>query len=152
MREPPRRLLGDLAAAGLSAPVTGRGAEAHLPAGPGSYLLLLHLPDGLVLAGGRHAGAQIPAGWTLYAGSAKGPGGLRARVSRHLRRDKPRRWHADWITPEARSSFAMCFTDRDECDIVAALSSTGRFDFPVPGLGSSDCRACISHVLWWNER
>ncbi len=152
MTEPPRTLLEDLAAAGLSAPLTGRGAEANLPDGPGAYLLLLHLPDGLLMPGGRHAGARLPAGWTLYAGSARGAGGLRARVSRHLRRDKPKRWHADWITPEARSAFAMCFMDRGECDIVAALSSTGWFDFPVPGLGSSDCRACVSHVLCWNGR
>ena len=152
MREPPRALLDDLAGAGLSGAVTGRGAEAGLPEGPGSYLLLLHLPDGLILGGGRYAGARLPPAWTLYAGSAKGPGGLRARVSRHLRRDKPRRWHADWITSEARSAFAMCFTDRGECDIVVALSPTGRFTFPVPGLGSSDCRACVSHVLCWNGR
>ncbi len=152
MTEPPRALLAALAEAGLSAPPVARGAETCLPAEPGVYLLLLHLPDGLVLPGGRHAGARLPAGWTLYAGSAKGPGGLRARVSRHLRRDKPKRWHADWITPEARAAFAMCFTDRGECDIVAALSSSGGFDFPVPGLGSSDCRACVSHVLCWNGR
>ncbi len=152
MTEPPRALLKDLTGAGLSAPLTERGAGAHLPEAPGAYLLLLHLPDGLVMAGGRLAGTRLPAGWTLYAGSAKGPGGLRARVSRHLRRDKPRRWHADWITPEARSAFAMCFTDRGECDIVAALSATGSFVFPVPGLGSSDCRTCVSHVLCWNGR
>ncbi len=152
MSEPPGSLLEILAEAGLSSPVVGRGSETCLPSEPGSYLLLLHIPDGLILAGGRYAGARLPSGWTLYAGSAKGPGGLRARVSRHLRQDKSRRWHADWITPEARSAFAMCFMDRGECDIVGALSSAGTFVFPVPGLGSSDCRTCVSHVLCWNER
>ncbi len=152
MTELPGALVEDLACAGLSCSLAGRGDERHLPTEPGSYLLLLHLPEGLLLAGSRHVGARLPAGWALYAGSAKGPGGLRARVSRHLRTDKPRRWHADWITTEARSAFAMCFMDRGECDIVAALSSSGAFRFPVPGLGSSDCRTCISHVLCWNGR
>ncbi len=153
MSEPPRTLLQALAGAGLSAPLVGDVAgSAPPPAEPGAYLLLLHLPDGLVLAGGRHAGARLPAGWVLYAGSARGPGGLRARVGRHLRRDKPKRWHVDWITTEARASYAMCFTDRGECDIVAALADGGDFVFPLPGLGSSDCRVCTAHVLCWTGR
>ena len=34
----------------------------------------------------------LPVGRNLYCGSAKGPGGLKARLSRHVQRGKSVRW------------------------------------------------------------
>jgi Uri superfamily endonuclease len=42
----------------------------------------------------------LPAGRYLYCGSAKGPGGLKARLSRHMRRGKSVRWHVDQLTEQ----------------------------------------------------
>jgi Uri superfamily endonuclease len=39
----------------------------------------------------------LPAGRYLYCGSAKGRGGLKARLSRHMRRGKSVRWHVDQL-------------------------------------------------------
>ena len=43
--------------------------------------------------------ASLTEGTHVYVGSARGPGGLRARISRHLRREKKERWHVncEWI-------------------------------------------------------
>jgi Uri superfamily endonuclease len=41
---------------------------------------------------------KLPAGRYLYCGSAKGPGGLKARLSRHTRRGKSVRLHVDQLT------------------------------------------------------
>jgi Uri superfamily endonuclease len=89
----------------------------------------------------------LPAGVYIYAGSAKGPGGLRARIGRHLRRDKPLRWHIDHLSEAATSLHAYPVPGGDECALVDMLLETGRYCFPLPGFGSSDCRHCISHLL-----
>jgi Uri superfamily endonuclease len=60
-------------------------AEASTAAG--AYLLLLNVVVPLCVTLPRRAPASLPAGRYLYAGSAHGPGGLRARLARHLRRD-----------------------------------------------------------------
>ena len=130
--------------------VTGRRDPPEtLPAAPGSYLLLIRLVQSCLLPHGRHAGKELPPGLYAYAGSARGPGGLRARVHRHLRKDKRLRWHVDALTTAAEDILALLFpgTGTGECDLVAALLASGRFVPALPGLGSSDCRRCPAHVL-----
>jgi Uri superfamily endonuclease len=62
-------------------------------AGPGTYLLLLRLPQPTTLAVGRLGALALPAGWYVYVGSALG--GLGPRLRRHLRVAKPPHWHVD---------------------------------------------------------
>ncbi|MGI9372862.1 MAG: GIY-YIG nuclease family protein, partial [Hyphomicrobiales bacterium] len=90
--------------------------------------------------------AFLSAGWYLYAGNAGGPGGLRARVSRHLRTEKKPRWHVDQLTIAAETS-ALVFAEKNECGLIADLLASSQFTTPLPGFGSSDCRACESHLL-----
>ncbi|HEX9029228.1 MAG TPA: DUF123 domain-containing protein, partial [Anaerolineales bacterium] len=58
--------------------------EYDLPAAPGSYVLYLRLSQRLELGVGRLGRLSFPAGEYLYLGSAGGPGGLRARLGRHI--------------------------------------------------------------------
>jgi Uri superfamily endonuclease len=51
----------------------------------------------------------LPAGRYLYCGSDKGPGGLKARLSRHFRHGKSVRWHVDQLT-ERGSVVAVGFS------------------------------------------
>lgn len=117
-----------------------------LPAEPGAYLLILDLgrPRFLDWRGGRQ---RLSAGRYLYAGSAYGPGGIGARVARHLRRNKESHWHIDRLTALIRQPRAIAFPGGSECDLVRRLSDTGRVTVPVPGFGSSDCGVCPSHLL-----
>ena len=46
----------------------------------------------------RFGKLTLAAGQYAYVGSAHGPGGLRARVGRHLRAEKPLHWHIDYLT------------------------------------------------------
>lgn len=120
------------------------GATAALPAQPGAYALALALPQPVVLARGRLAGL-VPAGLYVYAGSARGPGGIAARVRRHIRRDKRIHWHIDALTATAQIA-AVAVPDGAECAIVARLLAAG-FHPAIAGFGSSDCRTCPSHLL-----
>ncbi len=84
----------------------------------------------------------------LYVGSAFGPGGIDKRVGRHLKKNKPLRWHLDYITASEDWEFLGCipfFEKRWECGIAALLNSLGIFE-PVKGFGCSDCK-CESHLF-----
>ncbi|WP_218042169.1 GIY-YIG nuclease family protein [Infirmifilum lucidum] len=89
-------------------------------------------------------------GLYVYVGSAKGAGGIRARVARHRRKDKKVRWHVDLVTvsPHARVSGAVCAkTAEPECILVPLLEEAG-FSHVIKGFGASDCkRGCASHFL-----
>ncbi len=119
---------------------------ADAPAAPGAYLLLVTLPAPLSLALPHRPPATLAAGRFLYAGSARGPGGMRARLAHHLRPDKPVHWHIDRLTLAGRPGGAWVFPDGDECAVVALLA---HLPAPLPGFGSTDCRRCISHLLAW---
>lgn len=116
-----------------------------LPASSGAYALLLPLRRRLKAWPG--SGPILTPGLYLYAGSANGPGGIRARVLRHARRKKPRHWHVDRLTGNARVAAIAALAGGNECAIVEAVSALPQTTVPVPGFGSSDCRTCQSHLL-----
>jgi Uri superfamily endonuclease len=65
------------------------------PSLPGACAMAIELTDkAAVMLSGRLPIA-LPAGRYVYCGSAKGLGGLKARLSRHMRRGKSVRWHVD---------------------------------------------------------
>jgi Uri superfamily endonuclease len=125
-----------------------------LPSAPGTYALHLHLPGPLDLEIGRLGRCQFPAGELIYVGSAFGPGGLRARVGRHLNLPDKHRWHIDYILPFTQPGgiWIAALLTRLECPWVAALASLQGAHFPAVGFGSSDCRnGCVAHLLAFIE-
>lgn len=122
-------------------------APWDLPAVAGAYALVLELLRPLSVRLGRRAPGALDPGWYLYAGSARGPGGIRARVGRHLRADKSLRWHVDRLTNTAGVSAVVAVPGGGECAIVGAVRALAGTEIPVPGFGSSDCRSCPAHLL-----
>jgi Uri superfamily endonuclease len=105
----------------------------------GSYALFFEIEKPVVTRLGTFEGRYC------YVGSAFGPGGLVARVSRHLRSVKPLQWHIDDLTtsPSFRPKSIFASGRRAECDLAGVLAGvfTGH-----PGFGSSDCR-CPTHLF-----
>lgn len=122
-------------------------ATQAITTAPGAYLILIQLTDSVPLPIPTLPISTLPAGHYVYAGSARGPGGLRARIGRHLRRGKRLHWHVDHLTEAAASLLAFPVPDGDECMLVQRLIESGYYHHPTPGFGSSDCRICISHLL-----
>jgi Uri superfamily endonuclease len=120
---------------------------ASLPAVPGAYLLLMTIARPLSLRIRTLTPVVVPPGWYVYAGDARGRGGIRARVTRHLRRGKPPHWHVDHLTEAAEAMLAIAFAGGHECALVQALLARPRFQADVPGFGSTDCRVCPAHLL-----
>jgi Uri superfamily endonuclease len=123
-----------------------------LPAAPGAYVLLLTANAPVILDMPRFGELTLAAGQYAYVGSAHGPGGLRARVGRHLRAEKPLHWHVDYLTAAlpVMHVVTVVVTDgaRLECAWVKRLLGLNGASAPAPGFGSSDCRnGCPAHLV-----
>ncbi len=118
-----------------------------IPDQAGTYVLLLAVNGVFRGQVGRLGEVILPAGLYVYVGSAHGPGGLRARVLRHLRIDKRRHWHIDALTGAYPVSEVWVSTapDRLECRWSRLLENLPGVEVPAPGFGSSDC-GCRSHL------
>lgn len=101
----------------------------------------------MILAIAGKAPVDLKAGRYVYAGSANGPGGIRARVGRHLKVAKKVRWHVDRLTTTAGVAAVVALPEARECRIVAFLREKHAAGVPIPGFGSSDCRVCESHLV-----
>lgn len=124
----------------------------EVPRLPGTYVVILRLEEARWVRVGQSGEFYIPSGWLAYVGSARGPGGLSARLARHLRHPKPLRWHIDFLRPVAQpvAVWWAAGTDRRECLWAAALARMPGASRPVPGFGSSDCR-CPAHLFHFPE-
>lgn len=127
------------------------GNVGSLPDGPGAYLLLIEAAKGLRLPKTLEGGRLLVAGTYLYAGSAYGPGGIRARVHRHQKRKKTIRWHVDRLTVRFGVAAVLAWPGGRECDLVDKLTALDGVSLPVSGFGSSDCRRCRAHLLELSE-
>ena len=110
----------------------------------GSYILLIKLPEAQMISVGGLKTIYFPRGHYAYVGSAMG--GIKGRLSRHLRENKKRYWHIDYLLEKSSVDEAIvCETeDRAECKIARVLGT--QFDC-IPSFGSSDCK-CQSHLLF----
>lgn len=121
----------------------------EIPASGGCYVLVLRAPAAGLVQVGRLGTVSLEVGFYLYVGSAFGPGGLRARVARHMRGPGRLHWHVDylrrrlplreaWFQPQLRSA---------EHAWASALGR-GRGMRPGPrGFGASDCD-CATHLFF----
>lgn len=123
-----------------------------LPPTPGSYLLELASRRSCRLEIGRLGYLQLLPGHYYYAGSAFGPGGLVARVGRHLRGRKPKHWHVDYLRLMCRVTqvyYATSCGNREHA-WSAAVSALPGVETPLHGFGASDC-GCAAH-LYYSEQ
>ena len=95
---------------------------------------------------------RIQPGFYIYVGSARGPGGLRARVGHHLQPSKRLHWHIDYLRPNLRlEQIWYCYTTQKEAehDWARRIKDLSAAPAPVVGFGSSDC-GCESHLYFFS--
>jgi Uri superfamily endonuclease len=122
------------------------------PRRPGCYVLWIDLETTFELACAVFR-TLLPAGRYAYCGSARGSGGIAARIGRHCRPEKKNHWHIDYLLQVADVAETWWTTDEawTECMAVMALKSQGG-TFPMPGFGSSDCKKrCPAHLIQLDE-
>jgi Uri superfamily endonuclease len=137
-----------------------------LPSLPGTYALILHVDKPQSILVGRLGELVAPSGWVVYVGSAFGPGGLHARVGRHLGRPvgvrsevtgvsslakaKRLHWHIDYLL-QAVGIHTVWYTSDPipyEHTWANVLGRTPGVSILMPGFGSSDCQ-CPSHLFYF---
>ena len=117
----------------------------------GSYLLYLDLRQCVTLKTGRFRRFLFPAGRYVYVGSALR--GMDQRIARHRRLAEGKsgklHWHIDFLLthPDVRLAGERRFPGSMECDVSLGIASRKGTTIPVPGFGSTDCRAgCKAHL------
>ena len=112
----------------------------------GSYALVLRLGRPCSLTIGKLGRFDFPGGHYLYFGSAQR--GLEGRIRRHLRTDKKRHWHIDYLTAVAPVVEVWWAEGpkRMECRWAQTAAALPCAVVPAPGFGSSDC-SCRSHLV-----
>lgn len=117
--------------------------EIDIP-GKGGYILLLRLKKDSEIRIGRLGMIRFDSGYYAYIGSAMG--GLRQRISRHLRNEKQLHWHIDYLLKKVRvENVIICQSEeKKECNIA---SEVGKEYKVINKFGSSDCK-CPGHLYY----
>lgn len=124
----------------------------------GAYALHLYMANPKYLQIGRLGRFAFPAGEYFYLGSALGPGGLKARISRHVRGDGHPHWHIDYLRKHADliGYYSVNIELRQECLWSKTLASLPEASIPVPYFGASDCKSgamkCPAHLISFHSR
>jgi len=119
---------------------------------PGTYVLVLRSHSRVSTQIGSWGCLDIEPGYYIYVGSAFGPGGVQARVSRHCRSTKSKHWHIDYLREFvvpfcAWYSHEPVFLEHRWARTIPAMIDTS----PVKGFGCSDCK-CHAHLFYMTTK
>ena len=124
--------------------------EGALKSEPGTYALVLRCATRTSVQVGRWGRLNVRRGYYVYVGSAFGPGGVLARVSRHCRLVKSKHWHFDYLR-ESGEIVSIWFhhgATRHEHEWASVLVKL-EGSLPITGFGCSDCH-CDSHLFFFS--
>lgn len=99
---------------------------------------------------GRLGEFDLPAADYVYLGSACGPGGLRARLGRHLSGAGRAHWHIDYLRRVTQVAGCLYRPGRPslECAWSQTLLLQPEAFIPIPGFGARDCvSGCPAHLI-----
>ena len=136
----------------------------NLPNSTGAYALILRLDEQKRIRIGKLGEFDFPKGDYVYFGSAKGGGGIRARLGRHLIGSNQTYWHIDYLRQKA-SVVGFCTLVSSiekkvppvekplECIWSNALSQIVNVRIVAYGFGASDCvYKCPAHLFYISNR
>jgi sugar fermentation stimulation protein A len=115
----------------------------------GGYILVMRNEKNMELETGKLGKLQFRKGYYVYVGS--GMGGVYERIKRHSSKDKKKRWHIDYLTPDYMN-IKKIYVVRSEKRIEELLAykiekiSCGG----VKGFGASDS-SLPSHLFFFSS-
>lgn len=133
---------------GKNAANATEGHAAVSLARPGIYVFALANERARRIAIGRLGSFSFDRGLYLYVGSAKGPGGIAARLRHHCRPSASPRWHLDYLRLRTRPAAAWVGLggEQRECSWASLLEGDTTLVRGPAGFGASDCR-CETHLF-----
>ena len=113
----------------------------------GIYILVILIRKSISIRVGALGKIEFKKGKYAYIGSAQN--GIESRVARHLRHEKKKFWHIDYLLDNKNVSVEEVWYKEapkdEECKVAGMLA--GKDAYPtIPGFGCSDCK-CVSHLF-----
>lgn len=140
--------------AGRVRPATRRpvARQSRLPATPGTYVLLAQAAHRRRIGIGALGTLQLERGVYAYVGSARGPGGLAARIAHHRRRAPAPHWHIDYLRRHTalREVWAAVGSAAWEHRWAQAIERSPAASLPLARFGASDC-SCRAHLFHFDR-
>jgi sugar fermentation stimulation protein A len=98
------------------------------------YIVVFHLPANKLIRVGKLDRFHFRGGFYFYVGSAQR--NLSARIKRHNKKEKPLRWHIDYLSVKAKMLGAIMIPGQREreCQIAKELGEI--IELAMPGFGS----------------
>ncbi len=112
----------------------------------GTYCIIFKLKNKLTITVKSGKTYTLQRGTYIYVGSAWNGGGIESRVKRHLKKDKKKHWHLDFITTTKEFEAQKVITipnKKAECEVASLLN---RNYIGIEKFGCSDC-SCFSHLF-----
>ncbi|MCW5978028.1 MAG: GIY-YIG nuclease family protein [Bryobacteraceae bacterium] len=118
----------------------------------GDYVLILTARTPSAVRVGALGELELRRGVYAYVGSARGPGGLAARIAHHLKPAAHRHWHLDYVVPllQPREVWWLAGRENREHLWAARLAQLDAASVPLRRFGASDCR-CLSHLFYFRR-
>ena len=111
----------------------------------GVYVLIIQVDEDIGVNVGAIGRLTFKKGLYAYVGSAQN--NLEQRVKRHLRKEKRKFWHIDYLLDnDATKVMKVLHKQADKTEECAIAKVIGERGEPVDGFGSSDC-SCKSHLF-----
>ena len=127
---------------------TQRINSDSIPTSKGTYLLFLSNTKSQKINIEKQGDFLFPSGLFVYVGSAFGSGGLRGRISHHLKINRKCHWHIDYLLQKMPVGQIIYPENpsRLEHEWAMLLKSIPEHSIPMKRFGASDCQ-CSSHFF-----
>ena len=127
---------------------TQRINSDSIPTSKGTYLLFLSNTKSQKINIGKQGDFLFLSGLFVYVGSAFGSGGLRGRISHHLRINRKCHWHIDYLLQKMPVGQIIYPENpsRLEHEWAMLLERIPELNIPMKRFGASDCQ-CASHLF-----
>lgn len=140
---------------GLRGGASGKRGTLRGDSCGGCYSILVRVRTGITLTVGRLGRRMFPSGYYVYTG--RDARGVDSRIRRHLSKEKPYRWHIDYLTSAEGVKVLEAIVHRsqaeEECDVNQRICNLPGARILFQGFGSSDCRrGCGSHLVYFEKR
>lgn len=109
----------------------------------GIYTLIINLNKDSKIRIGSLGAIPFKKGTYIYVGSAQK--GIEQRVKRHLKKQKKKHWHIDYLLDHANIKNVLVKEGPKSLECLIAKKLLG-FSIPIKGFGCSDCN-CKSHLF-----
>jgi len=128
-------------------PTPYEGAKTNL-CKKGSYLLIIRNDTDKTIKIGKIGNRFFKEGFYVYVGS--GMNNLEKRIKRHLKKDKIKHWHIDYITTLMKVTKIYGFRGKKRIESKIAYRLSLICDDYIKGFGSSDTKD-KSHLFFFKD-